>query len=138
MSEKLFERLVSIANLDRCYHPRAYEFVFEALEYTIHHRQVGGHVSGSELLEGIQGLALDQFGYLARTVFEFWGLSTTEDFGRIVFRLVEHDLMKKTDQDSIDEFCGGFDFRKDLEEAFVPNLTEISLESPCLSTSWPS
>ena len=57
------------------------------------------HITGQELVEGIRDLALQQFGLLTRTVFERWGLRTTEDFGRIVFELIEDGRMRKTDRD---------------------------------------
>ena len=68
------------------------------------------HISGRELLEGIRALAAKQFGYMAKSVFETWGVKSTEDFGRIVFHLVDAEMMRKTEDDSLDDFRDGFDF----------------------------
>ena len=74
------------------------------------------HVTGQELLEGIRVYGLDQFGPLARQVFEHWGIQSTEDFGHIVFLLVEVKLLGKTEEDSIADFREVYDFA----EAFDP------------------
>ena len=90
------------------YHQNAYKFVFQALRYTQEHlrRNVSGgpddeeaHISGQELLAGIRALALEQFGLLATTVFRQWGVTTTNDFGHIVWELIERGEMRKTDRD---------------------------------------
>ncbi|MBL0926032.1 MAG: hypothetical protein IBJ11_00055 [Phycisphaerales bacterium] len=78
----------------------------------------GRHVSGQELCIGLREYALSQFGRLARTVLASWGIRRTEDFGRIVFILVEAGLMRKTDSDSIEDFEAVYEF----DEAFGAEL----------------
>lgn len=97
---------------DPRYRPDAYRFVFEALDYTL--KSLGrkaGHVSGRELLEGIRDCALEQFGGLAGLVFDQWGVRATQDFGEMVFNLVEAGLMGKTETDSREDFRNVYDFR---------------------------
>lgn len=106
------------------YHRAAYKFVFQALQYAQRHldraasagidEDEQAHVSGRELLEGIREFALQEFGLMARTVFHFWGITTTEDFGRMVFEMVERGDMRKTDRDQLSDFYDVYDF----EEAF--------------------
>ncbi len=119
------------------YHPNAYRFVDAALRYT--QRKLGrvpgseagpddesAHITGQELLEGIRELGQKEFGLLARTVFEAWGVKTTEDFGRIVFEMVERGFMRKTDRDQLSDFYNVYDFedvfdrqyRIDVSQAF--------------------
>lgn len=89
----------------------AYVFIFEALDYTVD--RIAGekrHVSGRELLEGIRALAIDQFGPMAKLVFKNWGVTCTEDFGHLVFNLVQDGLMGKTETDSINDFKDVFNF----------------------------
>ncbi len=69
------------------------------------------HVSGPDLLEGVRLLALEEFGCLAATVFDAWGVQSSEDFGEIVFNLVEHGLMGKQDSDTREDFAGGYEGR---------------------------
>jgi uncharacterized repeat protein (TIGR04138 family) len=122
-------------------HPRyvyeAYEFVFQALNFT--QKMLGRespedvaapaaapqhHVTGQELLEGVRVLALREFGFLARTVFRLWGIDRTDDFGEIVFNLVEAELMSKTSEDNRDDFRGVYDLDEALVHGFRIQLDE--------------
>jgi uncharacterized repeat protein (TIGR04138 family) len=75
------------------------------------------HLTGQELSLGIKDYVLQQFGPLARTVLEYWGIKTTFDFGKIVYYLIDAKLMTKTEEDSIDDFKDVYDF----DEAFKKN-----------------
>jgi len=110
--------------------PQAFAFVQEGLRYTVERLfdmdaeelvlddefgdEPAQHVSGAQLCHGLRDFAIKQYGQLARTVLERWGIRTTDDFGRIVFLLVEAGLMSKTDDDSLTDFQRVFEF----EEAF--------------------
>ncbi len=109
------------------FQPQAYQFVFEALHYAQQNLNRGlsedpedeaAHISGQELLEGVRLLGQEQFGMLAKTVFEQWGVKKTEDFGRIVFELIERGDMRKTDRDHLEDFCNVFDFETALERDY--------------------
>ena len=75
------------------------------------------HISGPELLDGVRILGLKQFGMMAPVVFRSWGVTSTDDFGRIVFELIERGDMRKTERDQLADFCGVYDF----EDAFQRN-----------------
>lgn len=75
------------------YHERGYLFVLAAIEYLQSRLTVRRHVSGAELAWACRDFALDQFGLLAPHVLSHWGITRTEDFGRIVFTLVEVGLL---------------------------------------------
>lgn len=104
------------------YHPEAYRFVDNALRYA--QKQLGraqqeesdtdsdAHITGQELLEGIRTLALKQFGLLTQTVFHYWGIHSTDDFGRIVFDFIERGAMRKTDRDQLHDFFDVYDFNE--------------------------
>ena len=68
------------------------------------------HVSGQQLCLGLRDFAIKQYGLLALTVLGRWGLRRTDDFGRIVFAMIEAGLMKKTDEDTLEDFRGVYDF----------------------------
>jgi uncharacterized repeat protein (TIGR04138 family) len=130
--------LADVVRHDPRYHYEAYEFVF----YALHHTQKrlnreppaaaesasGGepqhHVSGPELLEGIRDLALREFGRMARTVFRLWGIERTDDFGEIVFNLIDAGMMSKTDEDNRADFRGVYDLDRALVEGFRFQLDE--------------
>ncbi len=96
----------------------AYEFIFEALDFAMmrlgKHRRRGAdrHLAVDELLEGVRTFAMSQYGPLARTVLESMGIYSTEDFGEVVFNLVEKGLLNKQDTDSREQFIGGFSFQE--------------------------
>ena len=115
-----FKKIEEIVEKDNRYHPDAYEFTMNALNFTRQKLRKSRHVSGQELLDGIREYGLQQFGLMTRTVFEHWGIKKTEDFGEIVFNMVEAGLMSKTDQDTKDDFKGRYDFR----EAFDTKINE--------------
>ncbi|MCW5757825.1 MAG: hypothetical protein KIT54_11370 [Phycisphaeraceae bacterium] len=72
------------------------------------------HVSGQELCLGLRSYAVERYGLLARTVLRGWGVRSTEDFGKIVYAMVDAGLMRTSEQDSLDDFRGVYDF----DEAF--------------------
>ena len=76
---------------------------------------VSRHISGRDLCHGLRAEAWDRWGLLARTVLGRWNVTSTLDFGRIVFALVEHQHLQKTDEDTLDDFRGVYDFRTSLE-----------------------
>jgi uncharacterized repeat protein (TIGR04138 family) len=53
-----------------------------------------------------------------------WGINQTGDFGEIVFNLVEHDLMSRSDQDSRADFQNIYDLDQALVQGFRIELGE--------------
>ena len=76
---------------------------------------VSRHITGRDLCLGLRDEAWDRWGLLARTVLARWNITSTLDFGRIVFALIEHRWLQKTDDDTIDDFQGVYEFRAALE-----------------------
>lgn len=75
------------------YNERSYLFVLAAIEYLQTRLEARRHVSGAELAWACRDFAQEQFGLLAPHVLRHWGVTRTEDFGRIVFTLVEVGLL---------------------------------------------
>jgi uncharacterized repeat protein (TIGR04138 family) len=134
--------LMEVVQRDPRYAYEAYEFLFHALHFT--QKKLGReppeaveeeapppvdrrhHVSGQELVHGIRALALREFGLMARTVFRQWGIQRTDDFGEMVFNLVEAGLMSKTDEDTRADFRGVFDLDQALVQDYSIPLDEAS------------
>jgi uncharacterized repeat protein (TIGR04138 family) len=112
---ELYDIVDQIVDQDPRYRAEAYSFVMLAVNRTVASLKKQGHITGKELLSGIREYALDEFGPMAKTVFDHWGIHQTLDFGHIVFNLVGHGLLGKTDSDRLEDFAGGYDF----EETFV-------------------
>ncbi len=121
--------LAEVLDRDQRYHFRAYVFVFESLRYAqevlgagdaeeVELSEEDKHLTGQQLCEAIRQYALKEFGYLAKTVLNQWGVYTTSDFGEIVYNLIEAEQMRKTEQDRREDFDDVFDFEEGLLQSF--------------------
>ena len=104
--------LREITQKDKRYKLEAYTFVMSVLNFTVRRLNKPPHITGQKLLEGIRNYALEEFGPMARSVLEHWGITKTEDFGEIVFNLVDAKLLGKTEEDSKEDFKNVYDFKK--------------------------
>jgi uncharacterized repeat protein (TIGR04138 family) len=126
MQELTFETTLGlILAKDPRYQRDAYLFVKDALDYTqklVVKENKGElrHVSGQELLGGIREYALSQFGPMTQMVFEEWGIRRSEDFGEIVFNMVEIGLLGKTDADTREDFANGYNFDEAFRKPYLP------------------
>jgi uncharacterized repeat protein (TIGR04138 family) len=77
-------------------------------------RAPAGHVTGAELCHALRKLALRQYGLLAATVLNHWGIRSTADIGEIVYNMIATGDLEKTDDDSRSDFDNVFDFDKAL------------------------
>jgi uncharacterized repeat protein (TIGR04138 family) len=128
------EALEKILAKDVRYQRDAYVFVREALDFS--QKLIGKesrgtirHITGQELLDGIRQFALQQFGPMAVTVFEEWGVKNCRDFGDIVFNMVEISLLAKTEKDTRDDFQNGSDFTEAFRKPFWPQSKTRETES---------
>jgi uncharacterized repeat protein (TIGR04138 family) len=132
MHEAGFDEAVdAICAKDARYHREAYLFLREALDFTqktIGKDQRGRirHVSGQELLQGIRQFASEKFGPMAMMLFEEWGVRHCQDFGEIVFNMVEANLLAKTEQDSRADFEGGYSFFDAFRKPYLPPSRQAS------------
>jgi len=100
------------------YPVEAFSFVREGLTYTadrVHHDiemsgELDRHVTGQQLCLGLRDFAIGRYGLMAPVVLEHWNILRTDDFGRIVFAMINAGLMSKTADDSMEDFRGVFDF----------------------------
>ena len=126
MQDNDFEEAVTEIRLkDSRYDRDAYFFVRESLDFTSKtlnkpREGTARHVSGAELMEGARAYALQEFGPLALTVLNSWGIKTTSDFGEIVFNLVETGKLGKTHEDKKEDFANGYDFTEVFVKPFMP------------------
>lgn len=129
MDAKLFD----LARSDHRYAYEAYEFVCSAVNYTQERLgkifegetaldddglPVDPHVAGEDLLRGGCELAVRDFGYMAPLVFRRWGLHSTDDFGEIVFRLIDCGRLSRSDSDDPNDFHELFDLQQMLAERY--------------------
>jgi uncharacterized repeat protein (TIGR04138 family) len=126
MKKIRFEEAVrAIRERDKRFDGDAYLFLKESLDFTlselrseesIEHR----HVSGPELLEGLREFSLREFGPMAATVLENWGIRSCEDIGEMVFQLINAGAFGKSEEDMPEDFSGVYDFDEAFREPFRP------------------
>ena len=100
------------------YHERAYLFVLATIEFLQNRIEVRRHVSGPELAWACRDFAQQQFGLLAQGVLTHWGITRTEDIGRIVFTLVEVGLLVTQPGDTESDFEGVYQFADALGDSY--------------------
>lgn len=107
----------------------AFEFVREGLRHTVesHHGcsaqpnpgEDRRHISGHQLCLGLKAFALHRYGLLAGLVLSRWGLTRTDDFGTIVYAMIDRKELRASEKDSIEDFKGAFDFAEAFAAAAI-------------------
>jgi uncharacterized repeat protein (TIGR04138 family) len=101
--------LIIDAGRDTRYKAHAYLFVLSGMEYYMAQLGQKRHVSGQELSRGLAQFAHKQYGPLAWQVLSSWGITTTDDFGALVYNMIHVGMMSKMEQDRLEDFFGVFD-----------------------------
>jgi uncharacterized repeat protein (TIGR04138 family) len=131
--------LVQLLRNDPRFKVEAYQFVRDALAYSqevlemgtetptdlteeeesdVNSPRIEAHLTGQQLCEGIRQYALSEYGLLAKTVLNSWGVHTTSDFGDIVYNLIDIGLMKKSKTDRREDFDDVYDFDTAFRQQF--------------------
>lgn len=92
---------------DSSYAPDAYAFMRQAMDYSVEQFHKGGeqpHLSAEELYMGFCAYALQEYGPMASTVLEHWGVTSSADVGSIVYNLIDAGVFGRQDGDSQEQF----------------------------------
>ena len=131
--------LIHLLQRDQRYPIEAYFFVREALAYAADKMELGAcsepecqcdpsdptvaessrHLTGQQLCEAIRQFAIQQYGFMAKVVLNEWGIGTTQDFGEIVYNMIDIGLMKKSRHDRKSHFADVYDFDAAFQDNFV-------------------
>jgi uncharacterized repeat protein (TIGR04138 family) len=134
----VIEAILKIVREDPRYSLEAYDFVRRALAFAQDEMMMADelagddpddedldpdeemerHLTGQQLCEAIRRFALEQFGYLAQVVLKNWGVTSTGDFGEIVYNMIRAGQMRKSPSDRREHFDDVYDFA----EAFTKNF----------------
>ena len=103
-----FEEIIGdIVSRHEDYAPDAYDFLRQALDHSAQRFKQDrktAHLSAEELYMGVCSLALEEYGPMAKSVLEYWGILSSVDVGEIVFRLIEVGVFGKQEGDTINQF----------------------------------
>ena len=143
MEEEIYA-LHRLLHEDKRYTLEAYVFVREALAYASNVLNLGNetstpepevqldldstqeeltpfkerHLTGQELCDAIRQYAIKEFGYMAQLVLDKWGITKTQDFGNIVYNMIDVGLMKKSPADCREHFDDVYDFSDAFERDY--------------------
>ncbi len=108
------------------FHESAYLFVLSALEFSQTRLTERRHITGAELARACRDLALERYGVMSRLLLEYWGVTSTADFGDIVFTLVDLGLLISQPTDTREEFVGVFDFDQEFEREYPWSVVQLA------------
>lgn len=124
MSDDPTMSMEEVIRQDGRYSPEAYRFLQEGLAmateatYGEEGSSLGQrHVTGQQICCALRDLAIEKWGMLAKAVLGRWNIHATIDFGNMVYLLIEHKFMKKSESDSIEDFRDVYDLDEALEDA---------------------
>ena len=93
------------------YAKEAFWFVRDGVDHAVRsHSGESRHVTARELLESLRILALERYSSGAREQLRRWGVTSCEDFGEIVFALIDKGAFGKRPEDRKEDFNDGYDF----------------------------
>jgi uncharacterized repeat protein (TIGR04138 family) len=100
-----------VAEHDPRYSKEAFWFVRDGVDHAVTSlSRSSRHVTAKELLDALRSLAVERYGSDAREQLRFWGVASCEDFGEIVFTLIDHGIFGKRPEDKKEDFSNGYDF----------------------------
>lgn len=127
--EELIARLTAA---DATYPAEAYRFVLTSVtriaEQISRNRRgprARRHITGQELALGMRDILLETYGCMAADVLAKWNVSRTDDFGQLVYRLIEVKLLSASKEDRIEDFAGVFDFHEAFTVPFQPRRISL-------------
>jgi uncharacterized repeat protein (TIGR04138 family) len=107
-----------VANEDPRYAREAFFFVRDGVDRAVTSlSRSSRHVTAKELLDALRSLALERYDLTARKQLRSWGLTCCEDFGEIVFTLIEHGIFGSRPEDKKEDFSNGYDFTSAFPDA---------------------
>ena len=123
--------IFQLLQTDLRYRLHAYQFVRDSLAFAQEaipndnpEPEEEPHLTGQQLCEAIRLFAIDQFGYMSKTVLNSWGIHGTVDFGEIVYNLIDIGMMKKSETDQREHFADVYSFEKAFVEDFQISISD--------------
>ena len=86
------------------YTVESYQFISDAVAYTVGKLQTHRHVSARELLRGIREYAFLQYGVVAPQVLCQFGLRAARNVGEVVYLLISVKVLSASPEDSPEDF----------------------------------
>lgn len=107
LSERVYQQIknrIIDSGRDTRYTLDGYTLVLSALEYHRSKSEEGGHMKAWEVVAAVSELTFMKFGPLAESVLNSFGIYTAKDVGVVVYNLIDIELLRGDDEDSLDDF----------------------------------
>ncbi len=135
MRNELFDEAVTqILRQDARYPRQAYDLMPAVLDYTMRglmtegKRQVGGHLTGRQLAEGLRDYMLAEYGPFAQYVLADLRIRSTDDIGNLVYNLVGVGALGTSPNDKPTDFHALYNFHDAFVLPFLPRCAEDDAE----------
>jgi uncharacterized repeat protein (TIGR04138 family) len=110
-------------------------FIYDACDFTQQSREheTGGierrlrHFSAAEFCQSFVRLAQEKFGDESIAALRSWHLDSSEKLGRVIYRLIDHNIMQRRDGDAQSDFGGQFDFSGEIGSGSTEAVHSYSL-----------
>jgi uncharacterized repeat protein (TIGR04138 family) len=114
MKDPFESSLEEVMRRDHRYDKTAYIFLRDTLHYTSKvlskDQRSDPHLSACELCDGFLSFALSQFGPMAKSCVNSWGVKSTQDIGNIIFNMINAGAFNASEDDRLESFSEVFDF----------------------------
>ena len=94
------------------YTVESFQFISDAVNYTIGKLESHRHVSAAELLEGTRDYAYEQYGAVAPLVMAKLGLRSGRNVGEAVYLLISVNVLSASPEDSPGDFNVEFSWER--------------------------
>ena len=119
--KELTSRVEELASTTGSFPVPAYLLAVDALNKCLlaHKKTRLEPIGARELSQAMAGILRDEFGPFASHLLQKWGVHSTNDFGRIVYELVDAGLLALNEGDTIEDFNDLFPLMDSLNEPFT-------------------
>ena len=119
--KEIMQRIEQLASTSGSFPVDAYLLVFDALNKCLleHKKTRLEPIGARELSQAMVDILRDGFGPFASHLLQKWGIHSTNDFGRIVYELVNAGLLALNEGDTIEDFNDLFPLMDSLNEPFT-------------------
>ena len=131
MSDDFFKQGVRlIMEDDDTYPPEAYEFIRQSVSYAQRKKsqhEESNQVSTAELVLEIKNYALKEYGPMAFYLLKKWSIDSTDDFGNIIYNLIEYKIFGEGDHDQRQDFNNAYNFHDVFMKPYKAKLAKFDI-----------
>ena len=128
----LQQKIAHILEKDESYPEEAYEFVTNVIHFATKNQDQkedsSRHIGAKKIIKATVEYAVKEYGFFAQEVLLSFNIIKAMDIGNIVFNLIEVELLRKSDDDSLKDFdfeCNILHSIEQHQKRFVIRSDEI-------------